>query len=186
MACKEYALKNGLVQGTTETDSAFSTRVGVSVHADGYQCMINHPDACKNYCSQVSKNPSGCFSCLSQVQSCTGANGKEACCPDAQLALSCANCMAKNQQNVIQCLHDSAISHQTVIIIVVVCVATVIVIAGIVSAVVIQKRKNDKKNQLLQGLKSRNVSAQTIKSIGRLDANERVYSTVLADIQRTR
>lgn len=110
MACLEYFKQVGIDPKTANADD-----VSKSAHSDGIGCLLENLDACKDYCTDIPKNQTACFSCLSSstqadgnvVVSCASSDPNKPCCPITKFAVDCSECLAKNNRDFTKCLTAS-------------------------------------------------------------------------------
>lgn len=85
MACRKYLAKVGC-------ESLEQVRAKAS--AESVECILKYHGNCNAFCADPRQAPQACFACLKDNNSCASStNPGEGCCPDAELALACLNCL---------------------------------------------------------------------------------------------
>lgn len=120
----------------------------------GQLCVVANYQPCRNECSQMSKNYSGCASCLSSYTSCPkqGSNpqNKEPCCPNVGAAIQCANCLGLYDTNALeQCLKQGLSLGAIIGITIGVFVAVIIIVLGIYFGIKKYKERRELTNRLV-------------------------------------
>lgn len=127
----------------------------------GQLCVTSHyTSGCGPQCAQMTKNYDGCFSCMTQSETCgTQSDGKdpEPCCPNVQAATQCSNCLGLYSSDALaQCLQTGLSTGAIVGIVLGILGALAIIIA--ITAVVVKTRKQEEAKRRL-GITADNVDA---------------------------
>ncbi len=158
---------------------------------DGVNCVNGNQTMCSTFCQSVTKNPSQCFACLSNPQTCPASKNRtqvgfvdcnahptdprcDPCCPNAGAAVACQACIAAAGQGVslqtfADCYYPSGISNTNLIIIVVCSVVGAIVVCLVIGIVVNLKRKAAAKDKLVAQLSKSGTNQQVLQEVEQLD-----------------
>jgi hypothetical protein len=184
------------VHGYTPTNilSVPVTTLNAEIYEDGVQCVNNNQSFCSATCSDISKRPTACYSCLSDPVSCPAVNcrtkgvncgkasnaadpccqtGTGSCCPNASSAIECGACVAARGAaggagDFVACYTTTALSSTTTIIIIVSCVVAVILV--IITAVTFYKiHKRRRAKQQFLAIATGKVDPATLQQVANLD-----------------
>ena len=129
----------------TMDDVTYQNFIQDQSSTNGQLCVVSHFSAnCGPQCSQMSKNYSGCSSCLGNAQSCGNLDAQGnlvPCCPFVGPAISCANCLGLYSVDALsQCL-QTGLSVPAIIGISIACIVVIILVIVLIVVVVNTRKK---------------------------------------------
>lgn len=182
MACVSFLKSQGIDPKNTTIDTVTST-----IFAQGIGCINANQTSCINYCADLTKSETACYSCLAQSSTCgdvacrgeTGSGScldpqninAKGCCPSAAAAVECGTCLAKNGQSMDglqSCLKETGLSSTDKIIIIVCSIVGFLILVIAISVSVVLKQKSDAKKRLIENLEKKGVSADVIERVKQL------------------
>lgn len=173
MACAEMVKLNP--QGNAD-DASYEATIRSLSSSYGQICVIGHFSAgCSAQCGQMSKNYTGCSSCLGAPESCGSVDGKGEtvpCCPFVGPATACSNCLGLyNTDALAQCL-KTGLSVGAIVGIVIACIVVVAIIIVIIVVVVRTQKKVELERKI--GLGS-DVDLKTLQEIETINQELKKY-----------
>ena len=183
MACIDFVNLNGQRNSGESYQSWYDRVIKDNIYQQGFGCMLKYPGPCKDVCTQLSKNPDGCYSCLTNGYSCFESGTSVAvspipCCPGAGAAMVCSNCLSaygNDGQGLERCLRHESKSKKLALIIGLTVGAILLII--IIAVTVVTIRRNQAKERLaLKVMKTNPQQAQQILELQNVD--ESVFHNV--------
>jgi len=208
MACYDWlTLKGKTPENLQGADQSELLTLQTELNNDGINCINNNQTFCGNFCRDLTKSQSACYSCLASANTCppnfngtsnscrtsTGINCnvspnepccKVGCCPVAKSAVACAVCVASSGQNIdafISCYSSGGLSTTVLIVIIVCSVVGAAIIGASIYLVVRLRKKQQAQEKLVSNLQKRGVSQETIQEVENInyaEINPEVYKEV--------
>jgi len=208
MACYDWLTLHGYTPEKLQDDPSVLPALQTMVNNEGINCINNNQTFCGNFCKDLTKSESACYSCLANAASCppnfnagttnscrtsTGINCntnpneaccKVGCCPVAKSAVACAACVASSGQSIdafISCYNQGGLSTTILIVIIVCSIVGAVIIGATIYLVIRLKKKQKAQEKLVTNLQKRGASQETINAVENInyaEVNPEVYQQV--------